>query len=85
MNDETSEMIAEKFKGAVAALDDKTALINGLVDIKQKDMKEIANTAKQPVSVEMHGDGEIKTLSDGTRYQVTNQGWRKLDITEYPY
>ena len=36
------------------------------------------NGAKQPVRVELNDIGEIKEMSDGTKYQVTPQGWKKL-------
>jgi len=75
MNAETSERIEELFKPF--AMDERTALIDNLV-CDQKQMKEIANIAKQPVSVELHGDGDIKEMRDGTKYRVTPQGWVKI-------
>lgn len=68
----------KKFFGEPAAGDRKTLLFNEMKVIDSSAMTEIANTAKQPATIELHGNGEIKTLSDGTRYQVTPQGWRKL-------
>lgn len=78
VNDEAFTKIKELF-GEPAASDRKTLLFDEMNEIRQKDMKEVANLAKQPVTIEIHGEGEIKTLSDGTRYQVTPRGWRKLN------
>lgn len=78
MNPETFSLIQEKFSEKIEAMDEKTVLLKQFNEIKQSDMKEIANTANQPVSVELHGNGEIKTMSDGTEYEVTPQGWQKI-------
>ena len=86
-NDEVNDDVLEEMKrffGKDTPMDRKTALIDTSV-IDQKEMKKLANMSNQPVSVELHGEGEIKTLADGTRYQVTERGWRKLDTTDYPY
>ena len=77
MNEETRRMIEEMFSQNVAAMDDKTVLVNEFRCLSNE-MTALANTAKQPVCVEIHGDGEIKTMSDGTQYRVTPQGWRKI-------
>ena len=77
MNDEARKLIIKKFKD-VAAMDETTALLDKLEEINQSDMKEIANTAKQPVSVEINEPGDIKTMSDGTKYRCTNKGWRLI-------
>jgi hypothetical protein len=73
------ELIAKlKAMIPVVANDRKTFLLDAMNVIDGRDMKEIANAAKQPVKVEIHGQGEIKTLEDGTRYEVTPRGWRRL-------
>ena len=77
MNDDTRKMIEEMFPGA--PLDERTALINFNNGIDGRQMKAISNTARQPVKVSLVGEGEVKTLSDGTQYQVTNKGWIKLE------
>ena len=38
----------------------------------------LANVVQQPVAVELHAEGEIKTMADGTQYRVTRSGWRKV-------
>lgn len=75
---ELAAKIAEEF-GQPVATDRKTFLFNRFDAINSKLMKEIANEAKQPVTVEMNGEGEIKTMSDGTQYRVTPQGWKKIE------
>jgi hypothetical protein len=77
MNEATDSMIREIFRDDLVAMDEKTALVNRN-EFQQKLMKEIANTAEQPATLELNGEGDIKTMSDGTRYRVTPDGWRKL-------
>lgn len=77
MNDNARKMIEEMF-GPGVPIDEVTALIKFDYIDGQK-MKKIANTAKQPVTISMVGEGEVKTLSDGSQYQVTNRGWIKLE------
>ena len=79
MNDETRELIEKQFGDKIKLMDKKNVLLERLNEgFKQDDFKEIANTAKQPVTLELHGGGEIKTMSDGTQYQVTKSGWVKV-------
>lgn len=77
VNDEALAKIKELF-GEPIASDRKTILFDHLIRLRQQDMKIVATLAQQPARIELHGEGEIKTMSDGTRYQVTSQGWRKL-------
>lgn len=77
VNDEALSRIKEIY-GDPVANDRMTLLFDKMKEIRQPDMKEIANLAGQPVSVEVHEEGETKTMSDGTRYQVTPKGWRKI-------
>jgi len=48
------------------------------IELETENALKIANTARQPVSVELNEQGEIKTMSDGTKYQVTPSGWKKI-------
>ncbi len=77
MNDETREMIDKMF-GPGVPMDDKTALIK-FKSLDGRKMTNVANAAKQPVTVSMVGEGEVKTLADGSQYQVTPRGWIKLE------
>jgi len=74
---EASSMLRELF-GKPVAEDGKTFLFEELAPMHQRKMPELANKAGQPVDVELNSVGEIKTMRDGTRYQVTPKGWRKL-------
>ena len=67
-----------KLFGEPAAVDDRTALYDTLKPIIGRKVSALARTAKQPVTVSFHDEGDIKILSDGTRYRVTPQGWRKI-------
>ena len=75
---ETNKMIRELFCDSLVANDDKTFLLNGQIELEQKAMTKIANEAGQTVTVELNKEGEIKTMRDGTQYQVTRKGWRKI-------
>lgn len=77
MNAESFALMKKLF-GEPAAKDDLTLLYDKLPTINSKDMSAVARAAKQPVTVEAHGPGDIKTMADGTRYQVTPTGWVKL-------
>jgi hypothetical protein len=79
VNNEALAKIMEEFGDKVVTHDRKTFLLANVDTINQKLMKEIANTAKQPATVELCNEGEIKTMSDGTRYRVTARGWQKID------
>ena len=81
INEEALNLIQETF-GTPIAQDERTVLLDRVGVIKQQQMKAIANAAKQPATIEVHSKGDIKTLSDGTRYQVTSRGWIKLDKVE---
>lgn len=77
VNDAALAKIIDTF-GKPVATDRKTFLFDRIGTIEQRLMKEIANTAKQPATIEMNGEGDIKTMSDGSQYRVTPQGWQKL-------
>jgi len=77
MNNEVREKILEMFSEDVAGMDEKTALINK-TEFTQRGMKELANIAKQPATLEIHNEGDVKTMSDGTQYRVTPTGWVKI-------
>ena len=77
VNPEALEKMREIFGDSVVN-DGRQFLFNKMQTIKQADMKAIANAAKQVATVELHTEGEVKTMADGTRYQVTPAGWRKL-------
>ena len=70
-------MKEEMFGKDIAAMDQKTVLLNRRMHL-QSEMKKVANQTKQPVSLEINNEGEIKTLSDGSQYRVTKSGWKKL-------
>lgn len=59
------------FYDDLVALDGRTALFT-------IDGQHITEMKQQAVTVEVNEIGEIKTMSDGTRYEVTAEGWVKL-------
>ena len=80
VSDEVTDELKRMLGDQVVAQDEKTTLLTQLEDftLLQRRMKKIANMANQPVVVEINDLGDIKTMSDGTRYKVTQAGWRKL-------
>lgn len=79
VNPEALAKIMEEFGDKVVTHDRKTFLLDKVDVLNQQVMKGIANAAKQPATVEMCAEGEIKTMSDGTRYRVTPTGWQKIE------
>jgi len=88
MNKETRDKITEMIeKGDLpvpVASDEKTLLFDEQLNLQAKKMADLANTAKQPLSVEVNGvdvegNADIKELSDGTKYKVTPRGWQKVE------
>lgn len=77
ISEEEQGFIKEMLGDQVKAIDAKTALLEGRV-IQQQQMKKIANKLNQPVYVELHGEDEIKTMSDGSQYRVTMSGWVRI-------
>lgn len=76
-----SNAIYEQLKEAMGepvATDRRTFLYDQVRTVEQRLMKEIANAAKQPVIVELNSVGDIKTMDDGQRYELTPEGWRLL-------
>lgn len=82
MNSEAMAKLQEFFKDGTlpepVVMDDRRALFNTKLDLQQRKMTELANAAKQPVMVELNEEGEIKEMSDGTKYRVTPKGWKKI-------
>ena len=78
MNDEARAALLDTFADQLKAMDERTALVDSK-QFTQQSMKKIAVAAKQVATLEMHGVGDIKILSDGTKYEVTPRGWEKLD------
>lgn len=70
------ELFEDQTAVKIAAIDHKNVLLQG--ELLQSKMKQVANELNEPVSVELNDIGEIKTMSDGSRYQVTKTGWKKL-------
>lgn len=77
-SEETAKKLREFF-GEPAAFDATKLLYDHISMIKGKDMSAIARSEKQVVNVSLHDPGEIKELSDGTKYQVNDKGeWRRI-------
>ena len=77
LTDEQQQVFREFMGDRVEAMDKSTALLNTR-NFVGSEMSDLARKLNQVVTLEMNEPGEIKTLSDGSRYQVTPEGWRKL-------
>ncbi len=77
MNEETVEAIKKAFGEKIAVMDRKNVLLENLSMISQEKMSAIAKKTKQPVALNLHDNGDIVEMSDGTKYRVTENGWRK--------
>lgn len=82
VNDKALSMIKELL-GEPAAADKTQFLFDKLDMVAQREMSKLAKAAGQPVTVEIRGQGDIKTMSDGTQYEVTPRGWVRVkpDVT----
>ncbi len=77
LTDENQSFLREFIGEDLVALDEKTALFNTR-NVNQRAVGHIAKMVNQVVTVEINEPDEIKTLSDGSEYQVTPQGWKKI-------
>lgn len=77
MNDEVSSKLTELFKEQITARDERTVLLDGLQEMDGAVMSDLARTAKQPISYEMHETDDIKEVG-GVKYKVTTKGWVKI-------
>lgn len=68
----------EELQGKPAVSDATTALYDQLCAMTSKQGGDLARAQGEPVSVELNEIGDIRTLADGSRYQVTPHGWKKL-------
>jgi len=71
------KFIKELFGDGLVVMDERKALLHSKT-IDPHKMKMVANEVGQPVDVEINDLGEIKTLSDGSMYEVTSKGWEKI-------
>ncbi len=78
MSPETTRKLKSMFD--VDAMDEKTALLKNMErQFTQQQMKELANTAKQPVELEINEIGDRKEVG-GVVYELDEKGWRRLPI-----
>lgn len=80
MSKETEQRLKQMFGASIAVIDDRNVLLENLTrEIKQKEMSAIAKEEKQPITLNIHHEiGDIVEMSDGTKYEVTEKGWKKV-------
>ena len=79
MNQEALQAIQKLFGDQIAAIDNRNVLLDNFNQIHQKEMSSIARKAKQPLTLNLNGIGDVVEMSDETKYQVTKNGWRKIN------
>ncbi len=78
LNEHAQKTLEALFGDKIIARDDHDVLLDKIDVLLQAEMRELANVASQPVTVELHDIGEHKTVA-GTEYVVTPDGWRKVE------
>lgn len=78
MTDQQMEVAREMFGGCVDHIDRKTALLKNFDNIDHAKIKDFANEVNQVVEVELNDIGDIKTMQDGSAYELCKTGWRKI-------
>ena len=78
MDKKTSKRIKEMFGDNIVVMDAQNVLLENLSEIHQKQMKVVADTSKQPITMNIHDEDDIVEMTDGTKYQVTPKGWQKI-------
>ena len=62
----------------VSASDSESALVETRKSINARKIGQLARKAKAPVEVVLCPPGEVKIMSDGTRYEVQEDGsWKR--------
>ena len=79
MSPEAARLIRKTFGENLIEMDKRTALLEKIKQFDQKDFKELANVAKQPVTVEMNSIGDRKEVG-GLVYELDENGWKRLPI-----
>lgn len=77
LSDSQQAMIQKLFGREVEAMDKRIVLLNTR-EVLRSDMSEVARETNQVVELELNEEGDIKTLSDGSKYRVTKEGWKKI-------
>lgn len=65
--------------GKPVAGDEKTQLFDKLPMMQPKKMGNLARLVNQVITLELNEIGDVKELSDGTKYEATKQGWKISD------
>lgn len=75
-----NEMIAKFFKQKVAARDAREVLIDQAPGSTTALTRELVRAGKQPVTIELHGPGDRKTI-EGIVYELDQRGcWIRVGV-----
>lgn len=78
MDEKSKAAIMKAFGDTMAVSDEKTALFDNLTEEKQEEFEAFPYEIDQNVTTKIHKGGDVVEMSDGTKYQVTTKGWRKI-------
>jgi len=78
MNEKSLAKMKDLFGDTMIVSDERKALFDNLTEEKQEEFKLFPRKVDQPVTTKIHKEGNIVEMSDGTKYQVTKQGWKKI-------
>ena len=61
-------------------MDVKNVLLEKIGDFEQQQMEDIKYRAVKPVETKLYDENDIVEMTDGTKYKVTPEGWRKVEV-----
>lgn len=64
----------------VVAVDEYQALTD-IQKMEREDLSQLSRNLMQVVNIELHDEGDIKTMSDGTCYLLEKDGWKELSAS----
>ena len=79
IDEKAMKKISKLFGDSIVAQDQLTTLLDNAPPFEAGEMTKLANMVKQSVTIEVNKEGDVKEMSDGTKYKVTKEGWRKTN------
>ena len=80
MDEATALEIRKTFEQKIAVMDAKNVLLEKIGDFEQQQMEDIKYRAVKPVETKLYDENDIVEMTDGTKYKVTPEGWRKVEV-----
>jgi len=77
--DEVKALITDFYKDKPDSTDEKATLLSELNEMNELELNKTVHACMRQAMFEYNAADGVKTMSDGTKYKVTKQGWQKLD------